>query len=209
MEGQMEPHDETVWPPPPTGAASLAAWFPFRFLDLRVQGETSGFRRGWIGMEPTGITIHGKVVTRFPGAAILSLVYVLTRHWVPHRLWPLVPAAVIISALLLYLFRKSMALTLPWSQVRQIILDQDKHRAGIVYDAPDQAGKTKTYSLVFELNPALYPSFVSATEQYAPECGRADKLRRESMAPLLVPVLNGLVVLLAAFLLSSLVIGHH
>lgn len=140
---------------------------------------------------------------------LLWAAFVLTRHWVPHRFWFFVPAVVVVVALLLYLFRKTKTLTVPWSQVRQIVLDREKHRAGIVYDAPDRAGKTKTYSLVFALNPALYYSFVSAVEQYAPECGLDDKLRAESMAPLLVPVLNGLVVLLTAIVLSWFVMGHH
>lgn len=140
---------------------------------------------------------------------LLWLVYVLTRHWMPHRFWLLVPAAVIVSALLLYLFRKSMTLTLPWSQVRQIILDQEKHRASIVYDALDRAGKTKTYSLVFALNAALYPSFVSDVEQYAPKLGLDDKLRGESMVGLLMLPLNALIIILGAVLLSWLIMGHH
>ncbi len=209
MEGKGKHHDNTVWPPPPSGTVSLATWFPFRFLNLRVQGETSGFRGGWIGIEPSGMTIHGKVATHFPGAMLLWLVYVLTRHWMPHRFWLLVPAAVIVSALLLYLFRKSMTLTLPWSQVRQIILDQEKHRASIVYDALDRAGKTKTYSLVFALNAALYPSFVSDVEQYAPKLGLDDKLRGESMVGLLMLPLNALIIILGAVLLSWLIMGHH
>ena len=209
MESRMERHDKTVWPPPPSGAVSLAAWFPFRSLDLRVQGENPDFRGGWIGIEPTGVTIHGKVVTRFPGVVLLWAVFVLTRHWMPHRFWPFVLAAIVVIALLLYLFRKSMTLTVPWSQVRQIVLDEEKNRAGIVYDAPDKAGKIKTYSLVFALKAALYPSFVSAAEEYAPERSLDDKLRGESLLPLLVLPLNALIVLLVALLLSWLVRGHH
>lgn len=213
MESGMEQHDKTVWPPPPSGAVSLAAWFPFRSLNLRVQGETPDFRSGWISIEPTGIIIHGKRSTQFPGWIFIGPSYVLTRHWMPLRLWLLVMPAVITVALLLYLFaghlRKPMTLTLPWSQVRQIILDQEKHRAGIVYDALDRAGETKTYSLVFALNAALYPSFLSAVGQYAPECGSDDKLGGESLVPLLVLPLNALLVLLVAFILSRLLMGHH
>ena len=204
----MEQQDSTVWPPP-LGTVSLATWFPFRFLDLRVQGKTPDFRGGSIGIEPTGIIIHGKVAPRVPGTIILWSAFVLTRHWMPRQLWPLVLAAVVVVALLLYVFRKTRTLILPWSQVHQIVLDKEKHRAGIVYDVPDKDGKLKTYSLVFALSAVLYPSFVSAAEQYAPGRGLDDQLRGESLAPLLVPALNGLVVLLVAYLASRLLLRHH
>ncbi len=209
MEGRTEPHDKTVWPPPPLGTVSLATWFPFRFLDLRVQGENSGFRGGYIGMEPTGLTIHGKAAPRVPGTIILWAAFVLSRHWVPHRFWSFMPAVVVIIALLLYLFRKTKTLTVPWSQVRQIVLDKEKNRAGIVYDVPDKVGKIKTYSLVFALKAALYPSFVSAAEEYAPEHSLDDKLRGESLVPLLVLPLNALLVFLVAFILYRLLMGQH
>ena len=208
MESRMEQHDKTVWPPPPSGAVSLAAWFPFRSLDLRVQGENPDFRGGWIGIEPTGVTIHGKRTKRFALWIFIWPLYVI-REWLPPRIGGLLFAVLLVYALLLYLFRKSMTLTVPWSQVRQIVLDEEKNRAGIVYDAPDEAGKIKTYSLVFALKAALYPSFVSAAEEYAPERSLDDKLRGESLLPLLVLPLNALIVLLVALLLSWLVRGHH
>jgi hypothetical protein len=208
MESETEHHDEMVWPPPPLGSVSLASWFPFRFLDLRVQGKVSDFRSGWIGIEPTGITIHGKIATGLRWQMVFWPLY-LVHHWLPFHLWLFLLVAFVVCLLLLYLFRKSTTLILPWNQVGQIVLDKEKRRGGIVYDVPDQTGKIKTYSLVFALNAAVYPSFVSAVEQYAPAGGLADKLRGESLAPLLVIVLNAIVVVLVAFLLSRLLIGHH
>ena len=208
MESKTEHHDEMVWPPPPLGSISLASWFPYRFLDLRVQGKVSDFRSGWIGIEPTGITIHGKIATGLRWQIVFWPLY-LVHHWLPFHFWLFLLAAFVICFLLLSLFRRSTTLIVPWSQVGQIVLDKEKCRVGIVYNAPDQTGKIKTYSLVFTLNAALYPSFLSAVEEYAPGHSLADKLRGESLAPLLVIVLNALVVVLVAFLLSRLLVGHH
>ena len=133
----------------------------------------------------------------------------LSHYWIPPRVWLCLLAAFGLYSILLYVLRKSATLTLPWSEVRQIIFDEDKRRAGIVYNASDKAGEIKTYFLVFALNAALYPSFVRAAEQYAPGLGITDKLRRESMVPLLVIVSNGVVIMLVALLAYRLFIGHH
>jgi len=197
-----------VWPPPPCGVASLATWFPYRFLNLRLNGATPDFRGGWIGIEPTDITIHAKMVHRSSGLMLFCLLNGI-RGWLPRPIWYSLLGAFIIYILLLYLLRKPMTLTVPWHNVRQLVLDKEKHRACIDYDVPDQGGKVKTYSLVFALNEALYPSLVNAAELYAPGRSHADKLRGESMIWLLVPVLNILVVLFATLLLFNLFMGHY
>jgi len=205
MEGAGEYQDNTVWPPPPLGAA-LATWFPFRFLDIRVKGTAPNFRGGWIGIEATGVIVRSKIITRSRWPLLLGPIYV-ARHWLPHYLWFSLLAVFILYILILHLFRRPTILVVPWGQVEQIVQDEEKHRVGIVYGVPDHDGKVKTYSLVFALNASLYPSFRGATERYAPSLTVADKPRGESMAPLLVPALNGLAVLLVAFLLSRLLMG--
>ena len=204
-------HSDTataVWPPPPSGGATLAAWFPFRFLDLRVKGAAPNFRGGWIGVEAPGIIVRSKIVTRSYCQLLIWPLYV-ARNWLPLYLWLGLLAAFALYILMLYLSRKPMTLSVPWEQVEQIVLDEKKQRVGIVYGVPDPVGEFKTYSLVFALNAALYSSFRGAVERDAPSLMVADKLRGESLAPLLLPVLNGLAVLMLAFLLSRLLMGHH
>ena len=207
-DSSKEHYETAVWPPPPSVEAPLAAWFPFRFLDLRIQGAAPNFRGGWIGVEPTGVIVHSKIITRSRLPILLGPVYVF-RHWLPPYLWYSLLAVFILYILILHLFRRPITLVVPWEQVDQIVLDEEKHRVGIVYGVPDHDGEITTYSLVLALSASLYPSFRGATERYAPSLMVADKLRGESIVPLLVPALNGLAVLLVAFLLSRLLMGHH
>ena len=210
METQLDQTDKTVWPPPPLNAFSPADWFPFRSVGVCVEGKPSVFQRGRVNVKPAGITIEGKMPIKYAGQISLILACIAGNH-LPHRigLCFLAAAAVYVLVLtMLCVLRKPSALMLSWSEVRQVVLDEKKHRVSISYNAPDHGGNTKTYSLAFALKMPLYFSFVSAVDQYAPKRSRLSKLRGEDMTVPLMLVLHIFVVLTLAFLLSRLIMGH-
>lgn len=210
METEPYQTDKTVWPPPPLNAFSPTNWFAFRSLGICVEGKPAAFQRGQVSVKPAGITIEGKMPVRNAGQIPLILACIAYNHQ-PHRIalyFSAAAAAYVLVLTMVYFFRSPHALMLSWSEVRQVVLDEEKHRASISYDAPDHAGKTKTYSLAFALKMPLYLSFVSAVDQYAPSRRRLGKLRGEDMTVPLMLVLHIFVVLALAFLLSRLIMGH-
>jgi hypothetical protein len=72
------------------------------------------------------------------------------------------------------------------------LLAPGKQQACLIYDAPNYAGKIKTFSLAFTPAPGYYELLVQAIQQYAPVPVAEDRLRIAS-SPVLLAVLAALI----------------
>ena len=182
-----------VWPPPPAGQmqSPLAGpACPFRTLYRRAPGKTgakaniSDLRVGTIEFDPEGLIIQGKAVPRAE---------IRTSVMIPLVLLSLLLAA-IAGTIMEYALRHDERFGLRWNDVREICLSPTKQEACIVYDAPNYAGKIKTFSLGFRLGPDYFPLFAQSAQQFAPILLREGRLRNAT--PLILWIALG--VLLAA-----------
>ena len=173
-------------------AAPPLAVCPFKWLYRRAPGPlgakacVSDLREGVLHFDAEGIIIQGKAV---PRAEIRALVLI------PCFLLSLL-IAVIANSLMEYAFRHDEYLGVRWSQVREVLLAPDKQQACLIYDAPNYAGKIKTFSLAFTPMPGYYEALVQAVRQSAPAPAAEGRLRMAS-SPVVVGFL--IFILLAVF----------
>ena len=184
--------DTGVWPPPPSVAGTVpAVAAPFKWLHRRAPGKVAGrafiadFREGVVQLEPQGLVIQGKVV---PRAEIRLLVLI------PCLLLSVLVAA-IANAVIEYGMRKDQWLTVRWDCVRELLLSPTKQQAVLIYDAPNYAGVTKTFSLAFTPAPGYYEMFAAAARQYVPGAVTEGRLRNATP-----PVVWGALALLVLLL---------
>ena len=201
----MPDFNSPVWPPPPTvqsqPAQPLAAC-PFKWTYRRAPGPVGAkacvadLREGVLQFDAEGIIIQGKAV---PRAEIRALVLI------PCVLLSLL-LAVIANSLMEYAFRHDEYFGVRWSQVREVMLAPDKQQACLIYEAPNYAGKIKTFSLAFTPAPGFYDAMVQAVRQYAPVPVAQDRLRIAS-SPVLLAALA--ILILGVFGLIIWVASSH
>lgn len=193
------PFNTGVWPPPPSvaGAGAVpAVAAPFKWLYRRAVGKVArrafiaDFREGLIQLEPQGIVIQGKVVPRAE-IRMLVLIPCLVLN---------VLLAVIANAVMEYGMRSDQWLSVPWSSVREVLLSPTKQQAVLIYDAPNYAGKVKTFSLAFTPAPGSYEAFADAARQHVPSAVTEGRLRNATSP--IVWVFVGLLLALALFTLD-------
>ncbi|BDI31737.1 hypothetical protein CCAX7_37880 [Capsulimonas corticalis] len=151
--------DAGVWPPAPISDAPGFVYgsciVPFSTLFLRIKGSVSDFRTGSIEVQQAGLSVMGKAVpnaeTQIP---ILIVAALLRVGWL---------LAVLVME---YGFRKSKWLVIPWENIQQVGLVPNKSRVCLVFDAPNDKGVVKTFSLAFKLAPEQYTQFVSAVKPF-------------------------------------------
>ncbi len=182
--------DASVWPPPPTVAGDIfAGATPFKWLYRRASGKAArrafiaDFREGMIQLEPQGIVIQGKAVPRAEIRLLVLLPCLLVS----------VVIALAANAVMEYGMRKEQWLTVPWNSVREVVLSPGKQQAVLIYDAPNYAGKVKTFSLAFTPAPGYYETFAAAARQYRPGPVTEGRLR-DATSPIVWGII-GLIVL--------------
>lgn len=163
-----------VWPPPPSVAGAVpAVAAPFKWLYRRAAGKVAGrafiadFREGLVQLEPQGIVIQGKVVPRAEIRMLVLIPCLLISVFI----------ALIANAVMEYGMRKDQWLSVPWSSVREVLLSPTKQQAVLIYDAPNYAGVTKTFSLAFTPAAGYYETFAVAARQYVPGAVTEGRLR--------------------------------
>lgn len=170
------PFNAGVWPPPPSvaGAGAVpAVAAPFKWLYRRAIGKAAGrafiadFREGLVQLEPQGIVIQGKIVPRAEIRVPILVFCVLFSILI----------AAIANAVMEYGMRKDQWLSVPWSSVREVLLSPTKQQAVLIYDAPNYAGISKTFSLAFTPAPGYYEAFADAARQYVPGAVTEGRLR--------------------------------
>lgn len=193
------PFNAGVWPPPPSVAGSVfAVAAPFKWLYRRASGKIAGrafiadFREGLVQLEPQGIVIQGKVVPRAEIRLLVLLPCLLVS----------VLIALAANAVMEYGMRKDQWLSVPWSSVREVLLSPTKQQAVLIYDAPNYAGKVKTFSLAFTPTPGYYETFANAARQYVPGAVTEGRLR-DATSPV-VWAFAGLLALLSVGLCAAL-----
>ncbi len=154
-----------VWPPPPTGQPQ-GFWFPFKTLLTRAEGSVPNFRLGSINLSESGVYIQGKAVTRYEIQVPILIACLFLRL-----------GFLIAYMVLEYAIRRDEVLTIPWAQVRQVVLVPNKQRVCLVYDAPNYKGVVKTYSLAFKPDPGQYEKFAATADQFIPGRVQPGKLR--------------------------------
>ena len=189
-----------VWPPPPSVAGAVpAVAAPFKWLYRRASGKVAGrafiadFREGLVQLEPQGLVIQGKVV---PRAEIRLLVLI------PCLLFSVLVAA-IANAVMEYGMRKDQWLSVRWGSVREVLLSPTKQQAVIIYDAPNYAGKIKTFSLAFTPAPGYYEAFAAAARQHAPGAVTEGRLRNAT-SPAVWALLGASVLLIGGLVLWAM-----
>ncbi len=196
-----------VWPPPPTGqfqAVQPLAVCPFRWTYRRAPGPIGAkaciadLREGVLQFDAEGVIIQGKAV---PRAEIRALVLI------PCFLLSLL-VAVLANSLMEYAFRHDEYLGVRWDRVKEVTLAPNKQQACLVYEAPNYAGKIKTFSLAFIPMPGYYEALVQAMQQYAPVPVTQGRLRMAS-SPILLAVLGILLLAIFGFILYSLISPRH
>lgn len=190
-------YDGSVWPPPPTNQASLpqAQTYPFKTLLSYVQGSVSNFRVGTVTLYPEGVAIQGKAIIRYEIQVPILILCLFLRL-----------GFLVAYAIMEYGLRRDEVANVSWSDVRLLVLSPKKQRVCLVYDAPNYKHVTKTFSLAFKLEPALYERFVASVGQSIPERVQEGKLRAWTSPPVWVfcgGVLIGLAIILIAFLTAS------
>lgn len=185
-------------------AAHPLAVCPFKWTYRRAPGpvgakaRVADLREGVLYFDTEGIIIQGKAV---PRAEIRTLVLI------PCFLLSLL-IAVIANSLMEYAFRHDEYLGVRWGQVREVMLAPDKQQACVIYDAPNYAGKIKTFSLAFTPSPGFYDVLAQAIRQYAPVPVVQDRLRIAS-SPVLLAVLVVLILGVFGLISWSIISGHH
>ena len=163
-----------VWPPPPSVAGAVpAVTISFRWLYRRASGKVAGrafiadFREGVVQLEPQGLVIQGKVMPRAEIRVPVLIFCLLISAFI----------AVIANAMIEYGMRKDQWLVVRWDGVREVLLSPTKQQAVLIYDAPNYAGVTKTFSLAFTPAPGYYEMFAAAARQYVPGAVTEGRLR--------------------------------
>ena len=197
----------TVWPPPPMGqpqATPPLAFCPFKWTYRRAPGKVGAkacvadMREGVLQFDTEGIIIQGKAVPRAEIRALVLIPCFLISLFI----------AIIANSLMEYAFRQDQYLGVRWGDVREVLLAPDKQQACLIYDAPNYAGKIKTFSLAFTPAPGSYENFAQAIRQNVSVPIVEDRLRLAS-SPLLLGFL--VVVLLAVFglVFYAMLSPHH
>jgi len=192
--------DAGVWPPPPSVAGTVpAVAAPFKYLYRRAPGKAAGrafiadFREGLVQLEPQGLVIQGKVVPRAEIRLLVLIPCLLLSVFI----------ALIANAVMEYGMRKDQWLSVPWSSVREVLLSPIKQQAVLIYDAPNYAGKIKTFSLAFTPTLGYYETFADAARQYAPGVVTEGRLRNAT-SPIIWAFLGLLALLLSIGLCAAL-----
>ena len=196
-----------VWPPPPANqfqAVQPVAACPFNWVYRRAPGpvgakaSVADLREGVLQFDAEGIIIQGKAV---PRAEIRALVLI------PCFLISLL-IAVAANSLMEYAFRHDEYLGVRWGSVKEILLAPEKQQACLIYDAPNYAGKIKTFSLAFTPTPGYYETFAQMARQYAPVTVAEGRLRMAS-SPVVIALLAFLILLVFGLIIFAAVSPHH
>lgn len=189
-----------VWPPPPSVSGAVpAVAVPFKWLYRRASGKIAGrafiadFREGLVQLEPEGIVVQGKAV---PRAEIRLLVLI------PCLIFSVL-IAVIANAVMEYGMRKDQWLAVRWDSVREVLLSPTKQQAVLIYEAPNHAGKVKTFSLAFTPAPGYYETFAAAARQYASGAVTEGRLRNAT-SPAVWVILGAFVLLISGLVLWAM-----
>ena len=206
-QGSLPDPNLTVWPPPPMGqpqAALPLAACPFKWTYRRAPGKVGSkaciadMREGVLQFDTEGVIIQGKAVPRAEIRALVLVPYVLIS----------VLIAIIANSLMEYAFRQDQYLGVRWGDVREILLAPNKQQACLIYDAPNYAGKIKTFSLAFTPTPGSYETFAQAVRANAPVSIAEDRLRIAS-SPLILGFLAFLILAVFGLLLWAFLAPSH
>jgi hypothetical protein len=181
-----QPGAAPIWPPP---AGTVINQLPFKYIPARVAGAMSDFREGAISFDASGFTIDGKILPN-QGLRVI-LVFFL---------------GIIGRLLIRHAMLKPSRMTIPWSQVTQIILQPNKSSAGIAWSVPTRSAKPKIVSLCMRFDSASYRQFAAEIQQHAPQATGPGKFR--SATPIVVLILC-VVIILAVFLTAIALGGSH
>lgn len=162
---------------------------------MKVDGFVSDFREGTIGLDPAGVTIAGKMQ---PRAEIFQTIQIIT-----FLLSILI--CIIASVIMRYAALRPEQIRLSWQQVRQIVLQPNKRRACIVFDAPNYKNVIKTFSLAFTLPPAEYEAFSNMATQLGVSQTTVGKLR-SATSPVVWAVLILFVIVTILVIIAEM---HH
>lgn len=185
-----------VWPPPVGSLDYAAVGFPFKFLYLRLQGAITPFREGDFLVTHDGLVIRGRVV---PPESVSTTVIIICWLFC-------LPLAIAAYYLMRYAFLRPVELFIPWSNVHQVVLMEEKQRVGVVYSIMEKSVRPKTYSLVASLTPAEYPVFVGLTHGAIGDLVAPGKFK-SGTSPALVWVLAIFLAVLCLFVVYAIVTG--
>ena len=107
--------------------------------------------------DPEGVIIRGRAVMRAETRAMIL---------VPCYLAGLLVGA-IVASILESTARHDEYVGVRWNQVREVLLAPGKQQACLIYDAPNYAGKIKTFSLAFTPAPGYFEYFSQTARQFA------------------------------------------
>jgi len=124
-----------------------------------------------------------------------------------------VVVALIIQMVIEMACRSAASLYLPWPQVKGIVLISRMRMVCFVFNAPNYAGKMRTFSLPFRLDPAAFAAFGETARTYAPQLTVEGNIGR-AMMPLtrvFLVYLALIVLIIAVVAIASAVTqsGHH
>ena len=157
-----------VWPPPAEALPVVDAAFPFKFLYMRVTGLVSDARKGDVIFLREGIIIRGQAAPVSEVATPVRVASFVFCHLV---------GLVIADLILQYACLRPIEWYLPWSDVKQIVFDAKKPRAGIVYDFPDRRGRIRTFTLVGSFLPAQFEQLKSMAQAQLGTAADVGKLK--------------------------------
>jgi hypothetical protein len=187
-----------VWPPPPNvegHPAFMGHQFEFLNIHKRDSENVSDFRTGTITVDPAGITFQGK--TAIP-AEIYKPVMIVG--------WLVIGCAVLIADLIMrYCVFYNRVCRLNWSSIQRIVLVEQRCLACVVYDAPNEYGKVKTFSFAFSMPPERYDAFLATINQYAPGLARPGKLKRGDST--LMMILMGFIIFMCLLIIIVAIAG--
>jgi hypothetical protein len=197
----------TVWPPPPIGqpqAMIPLAFCPFKWTYRRAPGKigakacVADIREGVLQFDTEGIIIQGKEVPRAEIRALVLIPCFVVSIFI----------AIIANSLMEYAFRRDQYLGVRWGDVREILLAPGKQQACLIYDAPNYAGKIKTFSLAFTPAAGSYENLAQAVRQYAPVPIAEDRLRLAS-SPILLGFLIFVLLAIFGLVFYAMLSPHH
>ncbi len=203
MNPQIHPRDDegpdTVWPPPPTAPPPS----PVHFVSAQrftAGGPASDFREGTLRLDDGGVHLDGRAAVRAEIAFALCLVGALCIFVV----------GALLVALILEVVGRPAHRHVPWDRVRRVVLAPGQERVCLVFEAPNDRGMPRLWSLTFLFTPASYAPFVAEVERYAP--GRAAEGRLHRWLPLhfwvfLAPLLALAIIQVGLVVLSYLHAG--
>lgn len=184
-----------VWPLPPMVSdenQGPVASFPFKEEYRKVKGNVSDFRIGTVTLSSLGVDLQGKMApcaeVRTP---IVILFFILLRGI----------GGLIAHYVIDYGFRRDGALRIGWDNVQSIVVSPKHQRACLAFNAPNQKGKVKLFSLAFRLLPAEFAQFLETVQHYA-----ADRVV-EGRIPGATPVVIWILLIVLVALLIAGVFG--